>query len=146
MLEDGIGLLLGQEVRQQDSHMDDMGQEHVERPNKLLFDSAPLHNEALGLDVSMKHWGTGLTKWMMFSRTIPPNLESLEDSIIWVWGGPGSAGSAPPSSMIVYQNILLFPSGLIRDMWLCKEVVRTQILLHGQNTRIVLVYIRSAKQ
>ena len=72
-----------------------MGQEHVERPNKLLFDSAALHNEALGLDVSMKHWGTGLTKWMMFSRTIPPNLESLEDSIIswhvnsmsmrWAW-------------------------------------------------------------
>ena len=60
----------------------DMGQEHVERPNKVLFDSAPLHDEALGLDVSMKHWATGLTKWMMFSRTIPPNLESLEDSII----------------------------------------------------------------
>ena len=75
MLEDGVGLLLGQKVRKQDSHMDNMGQEHVERPNKLLFDSAPLHDEALGLDVSMKHWRTGLTKWMMFSGTIPTNLE-----------------------------------------------------------------------
>ena len=32
MLEDGVGLLLGQEVRQLGSHMDDMGQEHVECP------------------------------------------------------------------------------------------------------------------
>ena len=30
--EDGVGLLQGQEVRQQDSHIDGMGQEHVERP------------------------------------------------------------------------------------------------------------------
>ena len=61
MLEDGVGLLLGQEVRQQDSHIDGMGQEHVERPNKLLFDSALLQDEVLGLDVFMKHWGTGST-------------------------------------------------------------------------------------
>ena len=59
-----------------------MGCSTATSPNKLLFDSALLHDEALGLDVSMKHWGTGLTKWMMFSRTIPPDLESLEDSII----------------------------------------------------------------
>ena len=52
-----------------------MGCSTATSPNKLLFDSAPLHDEALGLDVSMKHWGTGLTKWMMFSRTIPTNLE-----------------------------------------------------------------------
>ena len=32
-------------------------------------------------------------------------------------------------------------SGTIRDKWLCKEVVKMQILLHEQNTRIVPVYI-----
>ena len=36
-------------------------------------------------------------------------------------------------------------SGTIRGKWLCKEVVRMQILLHKQNTKIIPVYVRSAQ-
>ena len=36
-------------------------------------------------------------------------------------------------------------SGMIKDKWLCKEVVKMQILLHNQKTRIIPVYIRSAQ-
>ena len=46
----------------------------------------------------------------------------------------------------MFLNILLISSVTIRDKWLCKEVVRMQILLHGQNTKIIPVYIRSAQQ
>ena len=69
-------------------------------------------------------------EWLAFARTVLPNLEVLRNAVV----------SWHVDNMNVKQAWL--NSGTIKDKWLCKEVVRMQILLHNQNTKIIPVYIR----
>ena len=72
-------------------------------------------------------------EWLAFSKTVLPNLNVLRNSVI-TWH---------VDNMNVRHAWL--NSGTIRDRWLCKEVVKMQILLHEQNTKIIPVYVRSAQ-
>ena len=72
-------------------------------------------------------------EWLAFSKTVLPNLEVLRDRVI-TWH---------VDNMNVRQAWL--NSGSVKDRWLCKEVVKMQILLHEQNTKIIPVYVRSAQ-
>ena len=72
-------------------------------------------------------------EWLAFSKTVLPNLNVLRNSVI-TWH---------VDNMNVRHAWL--NSGSVRDRWLCKEVVKMQILLHEQNTKIIPVYVRSAQ-
>ena len=72
-------------------------------------------------------------EWLAFSKTVLPNLNTLQDKVI-TWH---------VDNMNVRQAWL--NSGSFKDRWLCKEVVKMQILLHEENTKIVPVYVRSAQ-
>ena len=72
-------------------------------------------------------------EWIAFSRTVLPNLDVLRNAVV----------SWHVDNMNVRQAWL--NSGTIKDKWLCREVIKMQILLYNQNTRIIPVYIRSAQ-
>ena len=72
-------------------------------------------------------------EWLAFAKTVLPNLEVLRNTVV----------SWHVDNMNVKQAWL--NSGTIKDKWLCKEVIKMQILLHNQGTKIIPVYIRSAQ-
>jgi len=67
-------------------------------------------------------------EWLAFSRTVLPNLEVLRNTVV----------SWHVDNMNVKQAWL--NSGTIKDKWLCREVIKMQILLYNQNTRIIPVF------
>ena len=72
-------------------------------------------------------------EWLAFSKTVLPNLNVFRDRVI-MWH---------VDNMNVRQAWL--NSGSVRDRWLCREVVKMQIMLQEQNTKIIPVYVRSAQ-
>ena len=71
------------------------------------------------------------TEWLAFSQTVLPNLNVLRNSVV-TWH---------VDNMNVRHAWL--NSGTIRDKLLCKEVVKMQILLYEQNTKITYLLVNS---
>ena len=71
------------------------------------------------------------TEWLAFSHTVLPNLNVLRNSVV-TWH---------VDNMNVRHAWL--NSGTIRDKLLCNEVVKMQILLYEQNTKITYLLVNS---